>query len=92
VLCDQVLLLPGEFIEFHLPLPGCSGICFYGTRTLSTSLLAPCPLLLPLPAGFPSSKTGAKGNLRLRFDIQFPRKQLSEAERQQLEAMLADKH
>jgi DnaJ-class molecular chaperone len=45
-----------------------------------------------LPAGFPSSKTGTKGNLRLRFDIQFPRKQLSEAERQQLEAMLADKH
>lgn len=39
----------------------------------------------------PNSKTGAKGNLRLRFDIQFPRKQLSEAERGQLEAMLKDK-
>jgi DnaJ-class molecular chaperone len=39
----------------------------------------------------PSSKTGAKGNLRLRFNIQFPRKLLSEAERQQLEALLRDK-
>lgn len=41
--------------------------------------------------GMPSSKTGAKGNLRLRFNIQFPRKLLSEAERQQLEALLRDK-
>ncbi|PRW61391.1 dnaJ-like protein subfamily B member 4-like isoform B [Chlorella sorokiniana] len=41
--------------------------------------------------GMPNSKTGVKGNLRLRFDIQFPRKQLSEAERGQLEEMLRDK-
>lgn len=40
----------------------------------------------------PNSKTGVKGNLRLRFDIQFPRKQLSEAERTQLEGMLRDKY
>jgi len=39
----------------------------------------------------PNSKSGAKGNLRLRFDIQFPRQQLSESEREQLEQMLASK-
>jgi hypothetical protein len=39
----------------------------------------------------PNSKTGAKGNLRLRFEVAYPRKQLSEAERGQLEAMLAGK-
>ncbi len=43
-------------------------------------------------AGMPSSKTGAKGNLRLRFDIQFPRKLLSEQERRQLDALLAGKY
>lgn len=41
--------------------------------------------------GMPSSKTGGKGNLRIRFDIAFPRKQLSEAERQQLIALLSNK-
>ncbi len=50
------------------------------------------PALLPPAAGMPNSKTGVKGNLRLRFDIQFPRKQLSEEERGQLEAMLKDKY
>jgi hypothetical protein len=44
-----------------------------------------------LPAGMPNSKTGAKGNLRIRFQIEFPRKQLGEAERRQLEALLAGK-
>lgn len=51
---------------------------------------------LPRPAypfaGMPNSKTGQKGNLRLRFDIQFPSKQLSEAERGQLDALLKDKY
>jgi DnaJ family protein B protein 4 len=41
--------------------------------------------------GMPNSKTGAKGNLRIRFQIEFPRKQLGEAERRQLEALLAGK-
>ncbi|EFN59562.1 hypothetical protein CHLNCDRAFT_18104 [Chlorella variabilis] len=41
--------------------------------------------------GMPNSKTGAKGNLRVRFALEFPRKQLSEQERAQLEAMLRDK-
>lgn len=39
----------------------------------------------------PNSKTGAKGNLRIRFHIEFPRKQLGEPERRQLEALLAGK-
>ena len=56
--------------------------------------LDPClPRLVPppSPAGMPNSKTGAKGNLRVRFALEFPRKQLSEQERAQLEAMLRDK-
>ena len=44
------------------------------------------------PAGMPNSKTGAKGNLRLRFDVQFPRQPLSEQERGVLEVMLKDKY
>lgn len=59
-------------------------------------------LPLPLPhlacayaraaAGMPNSKTGVKGNLRLKFNIEFPRKQLDEAARAQLEALLKDKY
>lgn len=41
--------------------------------------------------GMPNSKTGQKGNLRIRFEVQFPKKQLSETEQRQLHAMLADK-
>lgn len=40
----------------------------------------------------PSSKSGQKGALRLHFDVLFPRKQLSEAERAQLESLLRDKY
>lgn len=50
------------------------------------------PLHPPVAAGMPNSKTGKKGNLRLRFDVQFPRAQLSEAERTQLEGLLKDKY
>lgn len=43
--------------------------------------------------GMPISRqAGAKGDLRLRFDVQFPRRQLSEAEGKQLEALLASKY
>ena len=43
--------------------------------------------------GMPVSKApGTKGDLRLRFDLAFPRRQLGEGERAQLEAMLADKY
>ncbi len=43
--------------------------------------------------GMPISKRpGEKGNLRVHFDIQWPKKQLSESEGQQLHKWLADKY
>ena len=43
--------------------------------------------------GMPVSKhPGQKGNLRVRFEIQWPKRQLSESEGQQLHRMLADKY
>lgn len=45
--------------------------------------------------GMPVSRAaaaGAKGDLRLRFEVQFPRRQLSETEGEQLEALLASKY
>lgn len=41
--------------------------------------------------GMPNSRTGVKGNLRIRFDVAFPRQQLSEQERRQLEELLKGK-
>ena len=38
-----------------------------------------------------SRRPGSKGDLRLRFEVRYPTKQLSEAERGQLEAMLRGK-
>ncbi|KAL4424051.1 hypothetical protein ABPG75_001352 [Micractinium tetrahymenae] len=41
--------------------------------------------------GMPNSKTGAKGNLRIKFDVAFPWQQLNEQEQQQLEELLKGK-
>jgi DnaJ-class molecular chaperone len=43
--------------------------------------------------GMPISKApGSKGNLRIKFNVQFPSKQLNEEERRQLETLLAGKY
>lgn len=39
-----------------------------------------------------SKAPGEKGNLRVRFSIQWPKTQLSESEGSSLHAMLADKY
>ena len=38
----------------------------------------------------PNSKTGSKGNLRIMFDVEFPRQQLKGDEAAQLKALLGE--
>lgn len=90
---NQLRCLPpcaSTCIQHVLPFLACDLVPSYCAHLVSCVPTVPTLQLFPA-AGMPNSKTGQKGNLRLRLDIAFPRKQLNESERAQLEALLKDK-